>query len=103
MAPRDKRIEAMRRNPRAVVIDDLRAALESLGFACRNHGSSHVVFSHPRLRANLSIPAHRPYVQAERQALQAITDVEADEATEQAKLDVEQQAESDATEKGGQA
>jgi hypothetical protein len=86
VATRDKRIDAMRRNPRTVTIEDIEAALLGHGFNVRSQGTSHRVFTHRLLAGNLSIPAHRPYVAPVyvRQLLKALDDVEAAEALEEA-------------------
>ena len=45
MAKRDKRIAAMRRNPRNVRPDDLDVVLRTAGFTMRQQGTSHKVYT----------------------------------------------------------
>ena len=60
MATRDKRIEAMRRNPRSVRFEEPRAVLEGLGFSSRPGKGDHWRFHHPSRPHFLTIDARRP-------------------------------------------
>ena len=46
MAKRDKRIEAMRRNPRTVRPDELDAALIAAGFTVQRQTGSHKIYAY---------------------------------------------------------
>ena len=72
MATDDKRLDALRRNPRDVRSDELDAVLVGAGFRSRQRGTSHKVYS--RGAVTLVIPQHRPYLKAVyvRQALQVL-------------------------------
>lgn len=59
MAKRDKRIAAMRRNPRTVRPDDLDSALRGLGFAARQE-SSHRTYIYGDVV--LTIPQRKPFL-----------------------------------------
>jgi predicted RNA binding protein YcfA (HicA-like mRNA interferase family) len=76
---RDRRLEAIRRNPRGVRFEDLRRALESRGFEARRpgSGSSHLTYSHPALSYNITVVERRPVVLEVyvRMALKAIDEV----------------------------
>lgn len=61
MTKRDKRLEAIKRNPGAVRPDDLFAALEAEGWTCEKNGTSHRVYRKAG-RGHLSIPYRRPYL-----------------------------------------
>lgn len=62
MTKRDKRIERMRQNPKAVRFEELEAALLEAGFERRQEGGSHVIY---RLGAyRFTIPRRRPFVNA---------------------------------------
>jgi hypothetical protein len=56
----DKRLERIRQHPRAVRPDELDAALQGAGFAARQHGTNHKVYS--KGDATLSVPQHRPHL-----------------------------------------
>lgn len=64
MAPkRDKRLEAMRANPRGDWrISDVKAVCQQRGILCEpaRGGSSHYKIAHPRMASKLSIPFARP-------------------------------------------
>lgn len=61
MASADKKIEAMRANPRGDWhIDDFETVARALGMTVRKRGGSHVVFSHSSSRTRLTVPARRP-------------------------------------------
>jgi hypothetical protein len=61
MSSVEKRIEAMRANPKADWrIDDFETIARALGMAVRKGGGSHVVFSHASSRTRLTVPARRP-------------------------------------------
>jgi predicted RNA binding protein YcfA (HicA-like mRNA interferase family) len=55
-----KRLAAMRANPRDWRIEDLEALARAVGISVRKPSGSHVLFSHPKLREALSVPARRP-------------------------------------------
>jgi len=60
MAKRDKRIAAMRQNPKTVRPDELDTVLLHAGFTVQSQAGSHKVYVlGPRL---LSIPQHRPFL-----------------------------------------
>lgn len=63
MAKRDKRIEAMRRNPKNVRLDDLHIVLVSEGFSWRQPGTSHRVYT--RGKDRFSIPQRQPFLKPE--------------------------------------
>lgn len=79
MPGRDRRLEAIRRNPRDVRFDDLRRVLEAHGFVGRRpgSGSSHLTYSHPSLSYNITVVERRPIVLEVyvRMALNAIDEV----------------------------
>jgi hypothetical protein len=60
MAKRDKRIAAMRRNPRNVRPDDLDVVLRAAGFTMRQQGTSHKVYTHGPHQ--LVIPQRHPFL-----------------------------------------
>lgn len=60
MSKRDKRIEAMRRNPRNVQPTDLHFALVALGFSWDQDGTSHRTYR--RDGHKLSVPQHKPHL-----------------------------------------
>jgi antitoxin HicB len=79
MSKQDKRLEAIRRNPKNVRFRELCTVLEAHGFTGRPGKGDHSVFSHPLLIGNLSIDSRHPflllpYVKA---ALKAIDDADA--------------------------
>ncbi len=60
MSKKQKRLEAMRNNPRDWSIDDLISIANSLGFEVRQGGKgSHVVFTSP-FGMTQTVPAKRP-------------------------------------------
>ena len=59
---RDKRIEAMRRNPKEVTADELDAALTGLGFRCRSGKGDHRVYMHPDLSHPVVVDPNRPHL-----------------------------------------
>ena len=77
---RERRIERLRRSQTDVSPDQLRAALESVGFTLERIRGSHYRYSHPALARNLIIPYRRPlrpvYV---KDALKAIDKVMSDD------------------------
>jgi predicted RNA binding protein YcfA (HicA-like mRNA interferase family) len=75
---RDKRIEAMRRNPRQVTADEMDAALQGLGFTCRSGKGDHRVYLHPKLDYPVVIDVHRPQLKRYivLQALEAIDELQ---------------------------
>ncbi len=61
MSSTEKKIDAMRANPKADWhIGDFEAVARALGMSVRKGGGSHVVFSHPCSRTRVTIPARRP-------------------------------------------
>jgi hypothetical protein len=62
MAKRDKRIAAMRRNPKNVRPDDLDVVLRTAGFTMRQQGTSHKVYT--RGEQQVLVPQHRPFLKA---------------------------------------
>jgi hypothetical protein len=54
-----KLLERMRTNPRDWRIDDLKAVARKYSIEFRQHGTSHVVFRHPR-SGMLTVPSARP-------------------------------------------
>ena len=62
MATRDKRIGAMRRNPRNVRFAELQTALEDHGFVGKPGKGDHWVFRHPDLREHVTVDARRPFL-----------------------------------------
>ena len=60
MVPRDTlSLCRTRRNPRDWRIEDLKVVADKLGTNHHHHGTSQVVFRHPKA-GRLSVPAHRP-------------------------------------------
>ena len=55
-----KLLEAMRQNPRDWSMAKLLSVAGHYGVEVRSNGGSHHVFSHPKVRDPLSIPARRP-------------------------------------------
>lgn len=53
MTKRQKRLEAIRNNPRNVRFDDLVALLLSVGFACVRQSGSHAIYQHPSFPTDL--------------------------------------------------
>ena len=78
MAKRDKRLAAIRSNPRQVRFADLKTALEARGFAARPGRGDHWVFIHPLLPYPIVVDPRRPFVLPVyvRSALRAIEEVE---------------------------
>ncbi|MXY88008.1 MAG: type II toxin-antitoxin system HicA family toxin [Dehalococcoidia bacterium] len=80
MARRERRIERLRRSQTDVSPEQLRTALESVGFTLVNVTGSHYRYSHPDLVRDATIPYRRPlkriYVQ---NALKAIDEVTSDD------------------------
>ncbi|MPZ13586.1 MAG: hypothetical protein GEU73_04050 [Chloroflexi bacterium] len=62
MAKRDKRVEAMRRNPRQVRFATLQRVLEDHGFVGRRPGGSHWTYQHPGYPPHVTIVERRPFV-----------------------------------------
>jgi len=83
MAKWEKKLAAMRENPRDWSLDDLQSVSARIGIDCRKPGGSHVTFSHPAIEEIVTVPAARPvkpfYV---RQLLKMIDQVEQQEANE---------------------
>jgi hypothetical protein len=77
LAKRDKRLAAIRNNPRAVRFEDLRSVLEAAGFTGRRGKGDHWVFAHPAISNRLTIDPRRPYLLKVyvMQALAALDDV----------------------------
>lgn len=84
MQRRDKRREAIERNPRRVRFQDLDAVLRSYGFERRQRrrGSSHYVYR--RGRWHLTVPARRPHLRlyVVREALGVLREIDAEEEEE---------------------
>ncbi len=83
MSTHEKRLAAMRSNPRAVRFDQLRAALEYEGFKAQQGNGDHWKFIHPILPYPLVIDPRKPHVKAVyvKNALKAIQDLR-DQVTE---------------------
>ena len=80
MAQRDKRIAAMRGNPKNVRPDELNTLLTAAGFTVRQQGSSHRVYSYgPYV---LPVPQRKPFLLPiyVRQALALLDSIAAREA-----------------------
>jgi predicted RNA binding protein YcfA (HicA-like mRNA interferase family) len=61
MGSADKKIDAMRANPKADwQIGDFETVAKAVGIAIRKSGGSHAVFSHPKSRTRVTVPARRP-------------------------------------------
>ena len=61
MSSADKKIEAMRANPKGDwQIGDFETVARAIGMAVRKSGGSHVVFSHSSSRTCMTVPARRP-------------------------------------------
>ena len=82
MATRDKRLQAMQRNPAHVRFDDVRMVLEDHGFNGRRPegGSSHWTFSHPHVAYLVTIVQRHPFVNEVyiKKALKALAEVESE-------------------------
>ena len=61
MSKRDKRLEALRTNPKHVRFDELRVVLEDCGFSVRP-SKGHWAFSHPLLPLPFVVDPRRPFV-----------------------------------------
>lgn len=59
MPSAEKTLQKMRNNPRDWRIEDLQAVARHCGVDSNQHGTSHVMFRHPRA-GRLSVPAHKP-------------------------------------------
>ena len=77
MAKREKRLAAMRQNPKQVRFADLRSVLEGFGFEARPGKGDHWSFVHPRISYVVTVDPRRPHVLEPyvRKALQAIDEV----------------------------
>ena len=62
MSKQDKRLEAVRRNPKNVRFQELRTVLAAHGFSGRPGRGDHWIFAHPLLTENLSVDARRPFL-----------------------------------------
>ena len=62
MSTKDKRLAAIRSNPRQVRFDDLRSTLLSLGFTVRTGSGDHQTFTHELLSYHVTIDPRRPHV-----------------------------------------
>lgn len=60
MNRRSKLLDSMRNHPQGWRIDQLLSVASQFGIACRNHGSSHHVFSYPGIEGGVCVSAHRP-------------------------------------------
>ena len=78
---RERRIERLRRSQTDVSPDQLRTALESVGFTLERVQGSHYHYAHPALERKVVIPYRRPLLRVYvRQALRAIDEVLTDDA-----------------------
>jgi hypothetical protein len=59
MPSTERTLQKMRNNPRDWRIEDLQAVARHFGVDTNQHGTSHVMFRHPRA-GRLSVPAHKP-------------------------------------------
>ena len=77
MARRERRIERLRRSQTDVSPEQLRTALESVGFTLVNVAGSHYRYAHPALARDVTIPYRRPvkpvYVQTAIKAIDEVT------------------------------
>jgi len=62
VSTKEKRLDAMRRSPRQVRFQDLRAALEAEGFTLRPGKGDHCTFLHPLLPQPVGVDPRRPHV-----------------------------------------
>lgn len=62
VAKRDKRLEAMRRNPRHVAFSELRSVLEDHGFIARKGAGDHWIFQHDLLVERLTVDARHHHL-----------------------------------------
>ena len=77
---RERRIERLRRSQTDVSPEQLRTALESVGFEVVHVTGSHWRYAHPALSRKLVIPYHRPVLPVYvRNALKAIDEVTRDD------------------------
>ena len=60
MTAAEKKIAAMRNNPRDWRIEDLEAVARQHGVNIRKPGGSHVVFEHPAVSEGVTVPARKP-------------------------------------------
>ena len=73
---RERRIERLRRSQTDVSPEQLRTALESVGFEVANIVGSHWRYAHPELARDIVIPYRRPVLRVYvRTALKAIDEV----------------------------
>ena len=80
MARRERRIERSRRSQTDVSPEQLRAALESVGFTLERISGSHYRYFHPVLSRSLVIPYRRPVLRVYvRDAIEAIDEVMSDD------------------------
>ena len=76
MARRERRIERLRRSQTDVSPEQLRTALESVGFELVRAQGSHYHYRHPAFARLVSIPYRRPVKRAYvREALKAMDEV----------------------------
>ena len=76
MARRERRIERLRRSQTDVSPEQLRTALESVGFELVRTQGSHYHYRHPARPGLISVPFRRPIKRAYvREALEAIDEV----------------------------
>ena len=76
MARRERRIERLRRSQTDVSPEQLRTALESVGFTLERISGSHYRYFHPALARSLIIPYRRPVLRVYvRDAIEAIDEV----------------------------
>jgi hypothetical protein len=77
VSTKDKRLTAIRANPRQVRFADLQSALEGLGFIARTGSGDHWTFTHPLLSYHVTVDPRRPHVLPVyvKQALRAIDEV----------------------------
>ena len=75
MTKRDKRIERMRQNPKAVRFEELDLVLLDVGFQRRQESGNHVVYRLGEYR--FTIPKHRPFVKEiyVKQVLQVLDEI----------------------------
>ena len=82
MTKREKRIQAIRRNPKQVTPEDMDAALLGLGFTCRPGKGDHRAYLHPDLPYPVMIDPHRPHLKRYivLRALEAIDELQEEES-----------------------
>jgi predicted RNA binding protein YcfA (HicA-like mRNA interferase family) len=78
LATRDKRLEAIRRNPKNVRFAELRAVLEDHGFCGRQGRGDHWVFVHEQSGKRVTVDPRRPFVLLPyvKNALKALAELE---------------------------